>query len=71
MYIKAGVKGGGTPSCFILTDTQIPEDQFLVDINDMLASGIIPGLFPPEELDGHFNAIRNEAKQAGKAENNE
>lgn len=71
MYIKAGVKGGGTPSVFILTDVQIPEDKYLVDINDMLSSGIIPGLFAPEELEGIFSSIQNEAKQAGKAETKE
>ena len=38
---KAGVKSIGT--VFLLTDAQVPDEQFLVLINDLLASGDIPG----------------------------
>lgn len=37
LYIKAGVKNIGT--VFLHTDAQIPDERFLVLINDMLASG--------------------------------
>ena len=34
-------------------------------INDLLASGEIPGLFPDDELENVINGIRNEVKEAG------
>lgn len=39
MYIKVGVKNIGT--VFLHTDAQIPDERFLVLINDMLASGSV------------------------------
>lgn len=44
MYKRAGVKGEGL--LFLLTDTQIIDERMLVFINDLLASGEIPDLFP-------------------------
>lgn len=38
LYIKVGLKNIGT--VFLHTDAQIPEERFLVLINDMLASGL-------------------------------
>ncbi|NXS12764.1 DYH9 protein, partial [Neodrepanis coruscans] len=37
LYLKAGVKNVGT--VLLLTDTQVAEEQFLVLVNDFLASG--------------------------------
>lgn len=62
-YLKAGVQGAQL--LFILTDTQIAEDQFLVYINDILSSGWIPDIFPKEELDGILGKVRAAAKSAG------
>ena len=63
LYIKAGLKNIGT--VFLLTDAQVPDERFLVLINDLLASGEIPGLFPDEDLENIINGIRNEVKGAG------
>lgn len=63
LYIKAGVKSIGT--VFLLTDAQIPDERFLVLINDLLASGEIPGLFADDELENVINGVRNEVKGAG------
>jgi dynein heavy chain len=63
MYLRAGVKG--IPLVFLLTDTQIIDDQFLIYINGILSTGWIPGLFAQDEMDGIFAGIRNEAKAAG------
>ena len=57
---KAGVKNVGT--VFLLTDAQVPEEHFLVLINDLLASGEIPGLFADDEVENIINAVRNECK---------
>ena len=44
LYRKAGVKPA-EPITFILTDSQIVDERFLVYMNDLLSSGNIPGLF--------------------------
>lgn len=63
LYIKAGVKSIGT--VFLLTDAQVPDERFLVLINDLLASGEIPGLFADDELENVISGVRNEVKGAG------
>lgn len=50
---------------FLLTDAQVPDEKFLVVINDLLASGEIPELFADDELENVINGIRNEVKGAG------
>ena len=62
-YKKAVVKPG-TPQAFLMTDGQIADERFLVFINDMLSSGVIPDLFTREEYDGLFGSVRNAAKAA-------
>ena len=69
LYIKAGLKNIGT--VFLLTDAQVPEEEFLVVINDLLASGEVPGLFQDDELEGIINGLRNEVKGAGMQDTNE
>jgi dynein heavy chain len=63
MYKRAGLKSIGI--LWILTDQQIVDDTFLVFMNDMLASGNIPNLFPNEDIDDIVNGVRPEVKQAG------
>jgi len=60
---KAGLKNVGT--VFLLTDAQVPDEQFLVLINDLLASGEIPGLFPDDEVENIIASLRNEVKGSG------
>ena len=62
MYTKTGVTG--IQMLFILTDSQIINEKFLVFINDMLSSGWVPDLFPKDEFDGLLGKIRTEAKSA-------
>ncbi|XP_013396327.1 dynein beta chain, ciliary isoform X2 [Lingula anatina] len=63
LYMKAGVKNIGT--VFLMTDAQVADEKFLVLINDLLASGEIPGLFPDDELENIINAMRPEVKGLG------
>jgi dynein heavy chain len=65
MYMKTGVKAGGTPCIFLLTDTQIQDEKFLIYINDMLSSGYVQDLFDRDQLDAIFQSLKNEAKNAG------
>jgi hypothetical protein len=63
MYHKAGAKDEGI--MFLLTDSQITNERFLVHINDLLASGIIPDLFSVEEKDSIVGVVIGKVKAAG------
>ena len=45
--IKTGVEGKNV--AFLFTDTQIVVETMLEDLNNVLNSGEIPNLFPPDE----------------------
>ena len=63
LYQKAGLKGVGT--VLLLTDAQVTDEKFLVLINDLLASGEIPDLFPDDEIENIISGVRNEVKGLG------
>ncbi|XP_015596133.2 dynein beta chain, ciliary [Cephus cinctus] len=63
LYTKSGLKNIGI--MFLMTDAQVPNEQFLVLINDMLASGEVPDLFPEDEVENIIAGVRNEVKGAG------
>ncbi|XP_049940954.1 dynein beta chain, ciliary-like [Schistocerca serialis cubense] len=69
LYLKAGLKNVGI--MFLMTDSQVAEEKFLVLVNDMLASGEIPGLFADDEIENIIGAMRNEVKAAGLPETKE
>lgn len=48
-----------------MTDSQIPQEKFLIYINDILSAGYVPDLFAKDELDGIMGKIRSEAKSNG------
>ena len=53
LYWKTGVDN--KPTVFLFTDTQVVEESFLEDINNILSSGEVPNLYNPEE----FEEVRN------------
>ena len=63
LYVKSGQKNVGV--VFLMTDAQVADEKFLVLINDLLASGEIPGLFPDEQVEDIISSIRNEVKSLG------
>uniref|UniRef100_A0A7N8YQ50 Dynein, axonemal, heavy chain 9 n=1 Tax=Mastacembelus armatus TaxID=205130 RepID=A0A7N8YQ50_9TELE len=63
LYIKAGVKNIGT--VFLMTDAQVADEKFLVLVNDLLASGEIPDLFPDDELENIISSMRPEVRGSG------
>ncbi|XP_064179132.1 dynein heavy chain 9, axonemal [Anguilla rostrata] len=63
LYIKAGVKNVGT--VLLMTDAQVADEKFLVLVNDLLASGEIPDLFPDDEVENIIGGVRNEVKGLG------
>ena len=69
IYLAAGVRG--KPTVFLMTDSQIVNEKFLVYMNGMITSGWIPDLFPKEDLENILGSIANEAKSAGIPDNPE
>lgn len=47
---------------FLMSDSQVAEEKFLVVVNDMLASGEIMELLADDEVENVINAVRNEVK---------
>ncbi|NXF34737.1 DYH17 protein, partial [Nyctibius bracteatus] len=62
-YIQVAVKN--VPTVFLMTDSQVAEESFLVLINDFLASGEVPGLFQDDELETVISAMRPQVKFLG------
>jgi len=68
---KKLAKPGSTPACFMITDSQIKYESFLIPLNDILNSGWIADLFPKEDVEAMIQGLRNEAKGNGVADNSE
>ncbi|XP_026191394.1 dynein beta chain, ciliary [Cyclospora cayetanensis] len=61
----------GTPHALLLTDQQIVDDQLLVYVNDLLASGSIPDLFARDEYEHIFSVLRKQLKQGAAVDTRE
>ncbi|KAF4707651.1 hypothetical protein FOZ63_029670, partial [Perkinsus olseni] len=59
--------GRADPMVFLFTDTQIKDESFVEDINNMLNTGEVPNLFAADEKMQCCEAVRNYAKAEGKA----
>ncbi|KAF5287317.1 hypothetical protein FQR65_LT02190 [Abscondita terminalis] len=68
LYFNAGVLNQNT--VFLFTDTQIMQEEFLEDINNILNSGEVPNLFEADELEKVIIGCRPAAKDYGIAEGN-
>lgn len=55
LYYKAGVDN--KPTVFLFTDTQVVDESFLEDINNILSSGEVPNLYSPEEFEEVSNIV--------------
>ncbi|NXE69982.1 DYH17 protein, partial [Calcarius ornatus] len=62
-YMKAAVKN--IPGVFLMTDSQVAEESFLVVINDFLASGEVPGLFQDNDMETILGSMRPQVKSLG------
>jgi len=65
MLSKAG--GNAERTVFLFSDSQIKDEGFVEDINNLLNTGEIPNLFPPEEKVAVCELVRNAARDEGKA----
>jgi len=66
LYRQCGVDCKKT--MFLIDDTQIVEETFLEDVNNILTSGEVPNLFPSDEIAGICDEVRSAAKAEGVAE---
>ncbi len=64
LFARCGARGARV--AFLLTDGHVVDERFLVAVNDLLATGEVPGLFSPEERDALGAAVRAEARGAGR-----
>lgn len=55
-----------TPTIFLLTDSQIVDDRFLIYINALLSSGWVSDLLARDELDALTGSLRNDMKAIGR-----
>ena len=63
LYVQTGIEG--TPTVFLFTDTQIVTEGFVEDINNILNSGEVPGLFAQDEKERMMTEIRPYAESLG------
>ncbi|RHY32534.1 hypothetical protein DYB32_002465 [Aphanomyces invadans] len=66
LLVKAGVHG--VPTVFLFTDSQIVDESFLEDINNILNSGEVPNLFASDEIERIVGDMRPVVKSLGLAE---
>lgn len=57
LLLKAGAEGRQT--VFLFSDTQLKMESFLEDINNILNTGEVPNIFPPEEKAAAIDIVRN------------
>jgi dynein heavy chain len=70
LYIKAGVEN--KPTVFLFNDTQVVDESFLEDINNILSSGEVPNLYSKaEDFEEVKNSLASAIKEAGVMETNE
>ncbi|MFN4087454.1 MAG: hypothetical protein ACK4QW_00215, partial [Alphaproteobacteria bacterium] len=62
VYRQAGLEN--KPTVFLFSDTQIKEEAFLEDISNILSSGVVPNLFPKDELVAVLDELRPAARAA-------
>ena len=63
VMMQAGLQN--TSTVFLFTDTQIKDESFLEDINNILNSGDVPNIYAGDELDRIYNAMKPECINAG------
>ena len=63
LYMQAGVENQAT--VFLFSDTQVVDESFLEDINNILSSGMVPNLYKAEDIEEVVSALGPQAKKDG------
>jgi len=56
---------------FLFTDGHVAEEGFLESMNNILATGMVPALYPDDEKDAIINSMRDEVVKLGKTPSKE
>lgn len=67
LFCQVGLKN--IASVLLMSDGQVPDETFLVVVNDLLAGAEVHDLFTVEEIDRIIDSVRNEVKQSGQLDN--
>ena len=59
LFEKAGIDN--KPTTFLFNDTQVKDEKFLEDINNVLNAGEVPNLYAKDEIPGIFDGVRKRA----------
>jgi dynein heavy chain len=62
IFSEAG--GKKQPTVFLLTDSQVMDEQFLIPVSDFLSTGVIPDVFAPEDKENVYGMIKGDIKIA-------
>jgi dynein heavy chain len=63
--IFSAAGGKKQPTVFLLTDSQVTDEQFLIPVSDFLSTGVIPDVFAPEDKENVYGMIKGDMKIAG------
>ncbi|EFJ29004.1 inner arm dynein 3-2 [Selaginella moellendorffii] len=65
-FLKKAGAAPGLPSVFLFSDTQITDEGFVEDLNNLLNSGEVPNMFPSDEKAQVLEATKEKAAKLGK-----
>jgi dynein heavy chain len=65
--IKVFIQSGGKKqrTVFLLTDSQVTDERFLIPISDFLSTGVLPDIFQPEDKELVYGAVKGDMKVQG------
>ena len=69
LYTEIGVNN--RKMVFLFTDAHVADEGFLELINNMLTSGMVPGLYADDEKEGIAGGVRDDCAKAGLGETKE
>lgn len=65
LFQHAGAGKRNPNSVFLFSDNDVVQETFLEDVNNILASGIVPKLYNKDELAKIRDDVRKDFKKAG------
>jgi dynein heavy chain len=63
VFTQAGAQK--KPTVFLLTDSQVLDEQFLIYVSDFLSTGVLLDIFAQEDKDGISNSVKGDMKISG------
>lgn len=63
VFMQTGVKKN--PTVFLLTDSQVIDEKFLIPISDFLSTGSLPDVFVQEDYETIYSGVKGDMKVQG------